>query len=334
MATESAHPVRATHSIPDTGDLARAVLADYPFGKVTDVLLHRRGLSDVYTAVCDDRLHVLRVYRHGWRTDSDIRWEADLLHHLASAGVPVSVTVRTRDDEPFIRLAAPEGGRQLMVLTFAEGRLLREGSSKGSAISVAEYAEAYGALAARIHTAADAFRSSHHRFELDLDHLLYRPLRAAEPLLAHRPADLDRLRAMLELIESRLKEVVAELDWGPCHGDLTGSNAVVDQDALTMFDFDSGGPGWRAYDLGVFAWSTSLQRRSPDDVDRFLRGYTDVRPLPETARAAVPLFAAAREIWFIGLQTENAPDWGYGLAGDDFLTLRLNFLQNLVEPLG
>jgi Ser/Thr protein kinase RdoA (MazF antagonist) len=198
---------------------------------------------------------------------------------------------------------------------------------------VSDYAEAYGVLAAQIHRAADGFRSPYRRFPLDAEHLLWRPLRAADPLLAERPADRDWLHATVGLLQDRFAAVAGDLTTGPCHGDLTGGNAVVDGDGLTMFDFDSGGPGPRAYDLGVFVWSTRLQGRPAQDVARFLAGYERVRPLSPAERAALDLFAAVREVWFIGLQTENAPDWGYGLADDDFLTQRLAFLRQLVEPL-
>ncbi|XVQ07295.1 phosphotransferase enzyme family protein [Spirillospora sp. CA-255316] len=324
--------VPVTHSIPEAEGLAEVVAKGYSFNSVSGVRFHRRGLSDVYTAVCDSAPYVVRVYRHGWRSDSDVRWEAELLRHLTACGVPVTTVVPSADGDAFLPLAAPEGRRQLMLLTFAEGRQLREGHSKGSMISVSEHAEDYGALAARIHAAADTFRTPHHRFALDLDHLLRRPLRAADPLLADRPGDRRWLRETVEFLAAEIDMLSSDLDWGPCHGDLTGGNAVV-ADGLVMFDFDSGGPGWRLYDLGVFAWSTALQRRPESDLDRFLAGYQAVRPLPTPNREAVTLFSAIREVWFIGLQTENAPDWGYGLADDDFLTRRLELLRSLVEPL-
>lgn len=324
--------VRVTHSVPDADDLADLIARHYALPAAAHVRFHRRGLTDVYMVASGDEKYVLRVQRRGWRTDSDVRWEADLLRHLRECGVRVTVCIPTVEGEPFIAVRAPEGRRQVMLLTFAAGRLLREGGSKGRKVSVGEYAEAYGALAAEIHSAGDRFRTGHQRFALDSEHLLQRPLRAAEPLLTGRASDRRWLRRTVAMLEDRITQLAGDLDWGPCHGDLTGSNAVVSNGALTMFDFDCGGPGWRAYDLGVFSWSTRLQRRPPADVERFLAGYEHVRPLPTADREALLLFAAVREVWFIGLQTENGPDWGYGLADDDFLTQRLALLRELVEP--
>lgn len=326
--------IRVLHSVPDADALTEVLASNYTLPAAPRTWFYRRGLTDVYMVDSGGGSYVLRVYRHGWRTDSDLRWEADLLAHLRRRGVRVSGYVPTSAGEQFTAVRAPEGRRQLMLLTFAAGRELREGRSKGSKPSVSEYAEAYGALAAGIHRAADGFRTPHQRFALDVEHLLRRPLRAADPLLAARPADRDWLHETVDLLQARIADLAGTLDWGPCHGDLTGGNAVVADGELTMFDFDSGAPGWRAYDLGVFAWSTRLQQRPQIDVARFLAGYESVRPLPAADRAALPLFAAVREVWFIGLQTENAPVWGYGLADDDFLTQRLRLLRELVEALG
>lgn len=41
----------------------------------------------------------------------------------------------------------------------------------------------------KIHTATDAFQSSHRRLPLNLEHLVEAPLRACEPFLSHRPED-------------------------------------------------------------------------------------------------------------------------------------------------
>jgi Ser/Thr protein kinase RdoA (MazF antagonist) len=46
-----------------------------------------------------------------------------------------------------------------------------------------------------------------------------------------------------------------DLEVGSCHGDLHGWNAHIDQNmALTVYDFDCCGVGWRAYDIAVFRW--------------------------------------------------------------------------------
>ena len=63
----------------------------------------------------------------------------------------------------------------------------------------------------------------------------------------------------------------------------------------TLFDFDSGGPGWRAMDLAIF-------RVSNDDAtwNAFLGGYRDVRAIDDLDIEAVPLFAVMCRAYLIG----------------------------------
>lgn len=323
--------VPATHSILDAGALSAVVAARYPVSGDVEARLVRRGLNDVYELRAAGNRYMLRVCRTGWRADEDVAWEGELLDHLAAAGVPVTVFEPTTDGQPFVAAQAPEGRRQLVLLSFADGSLVREGKPKGTKPSVTEFPEQYGELCAKVHAGADSFTTRHSRFALDAEHLLWQPLRAIEPFLADRHADRDWLVDVVRSLAEQIDATAATVDSGPCHGDVTGGNAVLRDGALTLFDFDSGGPGPRAYDLGVFAWSMRLQQAPPDTGNRFLAGYQRVRPLSDATRTAIPLFAAVREIWFMGLQAGNAPDWGYGLADDDFFDARLRFLDSLCE---
>jgi Ser/Thr protein kinase RdoA (MazF antagonist) len=115
-------------------------------------------------------------------------------------------------------------------------------------------AEALGRALARMHSAADDFTSIHRRSPLDLDHLIQEPLRRAQSFVAHRPDEWTYLVRLGETLSERIAALAsAGLDWGPCHGDATERNAhLADDGAATLYDFDSGGPGWRAYDLATF----------------------------------------------------------------------------------
>ncbi len=65
---------------------------------------------------------------------------------------------------------------------------------------------------------------------------------------------------------------------------------------LIFYDFDSGGPGWRASDpYGVFQYGETNGLW-----DAFLNGYTEVRPFGGADLEAVPYFVAANMIWNLG----------------------------------
>ena len=99
-----------------------------------------------------------------------------------------------------------------------------------------------------------------------------------------------------------------------CHGDALGSNAhlagPLETGTITHFDFDECGPGWQVYDLATFRWIV-VRRFSAADADArwqaYLRGYLQVRAIPELDLTAVPLFVAIREIWLMGQHARMAP---------------------------
>ncbi|MEV1294857.1 phosphotransferase [Pseudonocardia sp. NPDC049635] len=297
---------------------------------MAEVRFLRSGLNDVFEVTAAQGRFILRVYRAGRRTDDDILWECALLAHLRRAGVPVTAAVPTDDGQQFVVGHAPEGRRQLL-LDYAEGSLVRSGRAKGGKPSVVEVVEQYATVAAAVHTAADGFAVPHLRLVLDVEHLIREPARAARQLVVGR----SDVRRVLDTTADRLGELVEEvmplLDWGPCHGDLSGGNAVLRDGQLTLFDFDCGGPGPRAYDLAVFGWSMGLHGADSTVVDRYHAAYRAARYLPELDRGQDQLFQAVRQLWFIGMQTANSGDWGYLKADDDFVDQEFALLANLAQ---
>jgi Ser/Thr protein kinase RdoA (MazF antagonist) len=232
-----------------------------------------------------------------------------------------------RYDGSFVHtLQAAEGARSAVLFTLAPGAPLALNSPEASA-----HASRLGDAAAALHAAADDFRSLQPRFVLDEEHLLERPLAALLPLLAGRAAEHNRLRHIAATLRARLADVAREpLDTGFCHGDLHDGNACITADqALTLFDFDCCGRGWRAYDLAVFRWSLEALGLAPAARDAlweaFLSGYQARRALGPRDRAAVPLFLVLRQIWYLGLAASFAPERGSNYV-DEQLARELPFL--------
>jgi Ser/Thr protein kinase RdoA (MazF antagonist) len=232
-----------------------------------------------------------------------------VLTHLDRKGVPVAAPI-ARKDGGFLRaLCAPEGTRHVALFNYARGRELCHDEEQNYR---------YGRAVAEVHAATDDFTSHHRRFELDLHHLIDQPLAAIQPFLAHRPDDWTYLQRIADMLRERIVSLPAErLERGFCHGDFHGGNAHIDDQAtITFFDFDCGGPGWRAYDIAVFRWGP--QGRNDDAWSAFLKGYTERRALNQLDLAAVPLFVAIRHIWLLGLPTGNSRDWGCGWINDAY----------------
>lgn len=318
----------ATHSILSTGALLSYAQERYDIGEAIECTFLNYGLNDTYLLRTSSGKYILRVYRLGWRSLSDILYELDLLLHLHRKNVPVSFPLAMKDGALLSTLNTLEGPRQVVLFTYAEGKMPPGPQDE----TYETYSLHYGRVVAQIHNALDDFSSQHARFHLDLDHLLDKPIQTILPALADRPED----QAYLLRVVASLKEQVArlpasELEWGACHGDLHGGNAHATEEQLTFFDFDGCGPGWRAYDIAVFLWSREESHQDEKLWEVFLAGYMQHRTLQPVDLAAVPVFVAIRQIWLLGLHTANAPDWGYSMLNDFYFDVSMNILKECVE---
>ena len=232
----------------------------------------------------DGPSYILRIYRQGWRTLSDISYEVDALLHLVRNGAPASAPLGGADARVIRVLPAPEGHRYAVLFTHAAGRDLL--LDKHDAFHL-------GRALAMLHTAAHQLDSPHPRSALDWGHLIDTPRRDLEPMLARRREDWDFLQALA----GRLRQELIALnpsDKGFCHGDAHELNAAISGDTVTWFDLDCCGSGWRAYDLATFRWSARWQDKEEQVWDTFLSGYQDMRILSDADLRAVPLFVGIR----------------------------------------
>lgn len=259
------------------------------------------GVNDTYEVVSGAGTAYFRVYRAGLRSQADVAFEVDLLRHLEQAGVSVSVPVAAADGSLVTQLEAPEGVRPAVLLTAAPGKVLAYAQDD---------AYTYGCAVANLHTAMDTFQSPWSRFHLDLDHLLDQPLRRIQPfaedlgLWSFYTELADRLRA-------RVQAVAPALEWGLCHGDLHGHNVHKNEEGrLTFFDFDCGGPGWRAYDLAVYRWAVGRHAKGMEPWEAFLSGYRSQREVSQVDLDITPVFVATRNYWLLGLHASQVNQRG------------------------
>lgn len=242
--------------------------------------------NDIIAVTTPTGRFALKIYNYQSRTETDVRWELDLIVHLVRHGAPV---------------AKPVAGKHGYVETLhVDGR--------DRAASLFEWAPGtkpapdrciytlLGQAAARIHQAADTFSSPFSRESYDayilIDEQLCRmemPLRAAK-----------RWEQAVALGE-RMKQIIANpaLDRGICHMDLTLDNVHLHGESITVFDFDSAGACWRSLE------PHSVLRSSKEYFEAWLAGYRSVRPFSphdENAVAAFCIIGNLRVVaWNLGL---------------------------------
>jgi Ser/Thr protein kinase RdoA (MazF antagonist) len=320
-------PLPVTYSILSSDALGQRIVDEFDLPTEVACELVRPGSNDTYLVRAGRAEYVARVYGSRWRSLSEISYEVDLLIHLASRGVHVSLPIPGRDGARIRAVAAPEGLRYLVLFTRAPGKPLSWVDEDQCVLA--------GEVAAAIHRATDDFVSEHERFRLDLSYLIDASLSALHPFLAHRSADWRYVEQLAEKLRERaLAAIDGGLDWGVCHSDLGNQNIYVsDEGLLTVIDFDLAGPGWRAYDFVAAQWLSSYESNS-HVWQAFLHGYTRVRSLGPADLAAVDVFHGISRLWTVGLDARNAPRWGTLPMSDYYLDSYLRSLQEWEQDFG
>ncbi len=268
---------------------------------------------------------VLKVYGNGWRTEPEILYEVQLLDHLAAKGVLVARAIAAKDRRPVQSFPTPAGNRFAVLFTFAAG-------AKPVPPFTPVLYEIEGRAAAAMHRAADDFVTTYHRRPMDLTYLLDQPAALIQPLLE----DPEARRFFLGFVHQLRRAIGARaargLDWGPCHGDLTLDNFHITADRrIVWYDFDSGGPGWRAGDLQGWA---AIRPEARARWEAFLRGYQDVRPLASVNVEAAPYLSAAFDVWGMAVDLQNRIMEQGTDATHQYLSESLDKLQPWASHLG
>lgn len=285
-------------------DLAQLVAAECPLDRPVACSWIRRGATHTYLVEAPAGRHVLRLYLNhkDWIAGpDDFRFELELLRFARSGGVPVAAPVARRDGELRGAVGTGAGTRSCALFEFAHG------AAEGPLTQ--EQAAALGRALARFHGAADDFRPSraaYGRYHLDLRYLLDQPVALLDSFLReHGRGGLARYGRRLAALRAQAQELPkAPGLYGVVHGDPHRSNvAAAAGGRVTLFDFDHGGFGRRAYDLAVGSAPQATR-------EACVRGYEEVRPLRPPERALLPAFRTLNAVWDVGTVLPMRAAWG------------------------
>ena len=190
---------------------------------------------------------------------------------------------------------------------------------------------AYGQSAATFHLTTQAFSPSYGPTPLSLTQLLDQPLTLLKSFFIDQPTQWAYLETLAQKLQHQIETLANQgLEMGVCHNDLHGANAHIDdQNQVTFFDFDECSPGYYAYELAVLRWSEKTNTQLTTLYPAYIKGYTERRSLKDIDLAAVPLFVAARHLWWLAGQIKIAPTVGYGrLYAPDFFKRAIDFLSD------
>jgi len=272
----------------------------------------RRGFNDHYLITTPETKYVFRVYFQGKyyiAGADDFRFELELLDYLHSRQVPVAAPVPTKAGELLGHLVGPEGTRYTALFRYAEGE------EKAALNPIRGYR--LGLTLARFHEAADTYRTSYSRYHFDLSYLVERPMALIRNVFDYydRAAELEPFLPALAEWQATVRRIpMLAPTYGIIHGDPHGANyRVTQENEITLFDFDHGGYGWRAYDAAV-----CKGRMTAETWEAFAQGYSEVRALTPEELDAIPAFGKIRPIWDEGDMLAMYPVWGEPVPGPDF----------------
>jgi Ser/Thr protein kinase RdoA (MazF antagonist) len=189
-----------------------------------------------------------------------------------------------------------------------------------------------------MHRCLDSFPLPYQRQVLDLSHLVDENLETIGEFMQHRRHEFDLIFSIARSIQKlSLFSTTNAPEFGPCHGDLHGGDVAYDPaNNPTLFDFDSSGCGWRAYDIGIYPasveWmdiSKSVAAIRSQRLQSFLGGYAEYRTFSSDELDVVRASPAIRHIFLMGhvlkfTTITNGSHW----ANDDFIDWHMKWFTN------
>lgn len=230
------------------------------------------------------------------KSEDDVAWEARLVGALADAGVATPKPVAARDG----RLYAAVPGAPTK---FASAFPWRPGAHLHGGDVTPLHAEHFGRALATLHVAGLALPTAWRRTSIyDHGHLVKR----FERIEREDDAELAHAQRVLRdelLVIAAAKPIREAATQGIIHGDLFRDNVLWDGDRISaILDFEQASGGSLPYDIAVcindWCWDERAGAPRTDLAAMLLRGYTEVRPLTDGDRAAIPIEVRASAMRF------------------------------------
>ncbi len=280
-----------TFTVLDAAQL-QAVATDFALGTVKSSRAIAAGTINSNFLLDTARGRFFMRVNEG-KSETDVAWEARLVGALADRGVITPKPIAARDGRAYAAIAiGADGGEQ--TTKWASAFAWRPGNHLDAESVTPHHARAFGRALAQLHFAGLELPSEWRRTSIyDHAHLVDRFARIERERDPQLAAAQDTLRAELAFAEASAP-IRAAATHGLIHGDLFRDNVLWDGDQISaILDFEQASGGSLAYDLAVCIndWCWSERDRAPrlGLVTELLAGYSAVRPLTDTDRAALPI---------------------------------------------
>jgi acetylornithine/succinyldiaminopimelate/putrescine aminotransferase/Ser/Thr protein kinase RdoA (MazF antagonist) len=294
--------------------VARRALESWQLADADLELVKHRENTVYRVQTRDGRVFALRVHQDGLHSDAALRSELEWMQALHGGGFRVPAVVPANGGELFVEATVGELTRRCSLLEWIDGNLLNELGlcERGMRVELSDRYRKLGALAARLHVQATAWKppAGFTRHAWDEDALL-----GDEPRMGkfwEHPALTPRQRRSLLEARVALRGMLRQLgktpdNYGLIHGDFLPDNLIVAQDELALIDFDDSGYGWHLYEMATGLFPQVKQPFFDELVDAYLEGYRGERPLDDAEAALLPAFVMICGLNYLGwLQKRGA----------------------------
>lgn len=294
------------------------------YGLIGDVscTLLKTGVNHSYLVEHATSKFVFRLYSLNWRSDLEINEEIRLLNILKEKKISVSFPLKDVNDNYIQYLEAPEGMRQGVLFSFAQG-------DKQLNLSADLHLKA-GEEMAKMHQAT---------FNLKLDRVTYTPKIVLEDSLLNLrkflPFDSDEgawmVSAQQYLLNVINKADVTQLRSGSVHLDIWFDNMNITKNGqITIFDFDFCGNGWLCYDIAYYILQLHNTEKDisqrDSKVEYFLKGYESVTKITDEERRMLPVLGVSLYFFYLGVQCQRYDNWSNVFLNETYLKRFINLL--------
>jgi Ser/Thr protein kinase RdoA (MazF antagonist) len=311
-----------TSSILSSEHVGLFVAKQYGLAANVSCTLLKAGINHSYLVTQSESKFLFRLYSLNWRSDLEINEEIRLLNILSDEGISVSYPIKDSDNKYIQYLQAPEGVRQGLLFSFAEG---------DKQISLpADLHNKIGQTMARIHQAT---------INLQLERITYSPKIVLEDSLVQLrrflPDDSNEMHWMVSAKQYLLSEInkvdYTQIRSGAIHLDIWFDNMNVSKEGkITIFDFDFCGNGWLCYDIAYYILQLHSTEKNVNDrdlkIESFLRGYESITQLSSEERRILPVLGVSLYFFYLGIQCQRYENWSNIFLNETYLKRFINLL--------
>jgi len=304
------------------------------------LIKHRENTVFKVTAA-DGRCFALRVHQARLHEDDALRSELTWMRALRDDGFSVPRVLPTNDGELFAVVGEDTDASRCSLLEWVDGKLMNDLGrvEKGMQAELCDRYRRLGALAARLHNHSQSWSPppGFVRHCWDEDGLI-----GDEPRMGrfwdHPALTPQQRREFLKariVLQGLLKKLGKhESNYGLIHADFLPDNIIVNEDKLTLIDFDDSGYGWHLYEMGTALLPQIKQPFFDDIVAAYLEGYRSERAFSREDEEALPAFLMICSLNYLGWFQKRGENIEHAdrLAGEIINEL-LKYIPQLMQQL-